>query len=133
MKVVSLVLAFSLVLSVAALCLWSEAKANELSDETRAQIVRMLRDLNDGKDVECERMMRLLLGIGDDEEFDAKRIANMLGIDDAGKTDCETVIRTLLGLEAGEKIYANPRNSAAGSLRLLDARITARRRLSSRL
>jgi DNA ligase (NAD+) len=41
------------------------------------------------------------------------------------KEDFEAINATL----EGEKIYANPRNLAAGSLRMLDPRITAQRRL----
>lgn len=104
MKAISLVLGFSLVLSISAVCLWSDAKAHELSDQTRAQVVRMLQDLNDGKDVECERIVRLLLGIGSTDEIDSRQIAILLGVDDAGETACETILRTLLGLDAGETI-----------------------------
>lgn len=40
-------------------------------------------------------MVRLFLGIGDDEEFDSKPIANMLGIPDDVEVDSEQIAKLL--------------------------------------
>jgi hypothetical protein len=103
-KFTCLVLTFTLVVSAAALIVWSDVRAAEMSDEARAQVFQMMRELNDGKEVECEPMMRLLLGIGEDEEFDPKNIAHLLGIEKTEEVDCDGLVRELLGIEAGEEI-----------------------------
>jgi hypothetical protein len=103
-KYASLIITFTLIVSAAALVVYSDVRAEEMAEETRAQVLQMMRDLNDDKDVECEPMMRLLLGIGREDEFDPKKIAHLLGIEEADKYDCDGLVRTLLGLEAGEEI-----------------------------
>jgi hypothetical protein len=104
MKTTSIAIAIFLAMSVAALVLWSDVRASEMAEENKAQVLQLMRDLNDGKDVECEPMMRLLLGIGREDEFDPKKIAHLLGIEDAQAYDCDGLVRTLLGLEEGEEI-----------------------------
>jgi DNA ligase (NAD+) len=56
---------------------------------------------------------------------DAPALLSVRGEAYISKKDFEAINATL----QGEKIYANPRNLAAGSLRMLDPRITAQRRL----
>ncbi len=56
---------------------------------------------------------------------DAPRLLSVRGEAFIPKKDFEAINATL----EGEKIYANPRNLASGALRMLDPRITAKRRL----
>ncbi|HEX5139174.1 MAG TPA: NAD-dependent DNA ligase LigA, partial [Planctomycetota bacterium] len=56
---------------------------------------------------------------------DAPALLSVRGEAYISKRDFEAINATL----KGEKIYANPRNLAAGSLRMLDPRVTAQRRL----
>jgi hypothetical protein len=86
------------------LCAWHDASAAERSDEVKAEIMQTLRDLQDGMEVKCERLMRLLLGIGEDENFNAGEIAYKLGVENADSIDCDGLAGLLLGLDAGEKV-----------------------------
>jgi hypothetical protein len=104
MKTATRFVTFCLFCFVAVLCPWSEAKAGEQPDGVKAEIIQTLRDLQQDKDVECERLMRLLLGIGDEEAFDAGQIAYKLGVENADSIDCDGLARLLLGLDAGEKV-----------------------------
>lgn len=104
MKIASLIITFTLVVSAGALVVYSDVRAGEMAEETRAQVLQMMRDLNDGRDVECEPMMRFLLGIAGDEEFDPGKIAHLLGIEQSERMDCDGLVRMLLGLEDDQKI-----------------------------
>jgi hypothetical protein len=86
------------------------------------QLLAVMRELLDGRDVECERIVRLLVGIDeeaeiDDEhifrlllgldgdvELDRNHVAEVLGIEADETIDCEWLFRRLLGLDEGEAI-----------------------------
>jgi hypothetical protein len=104
MKATACILTFCLALFISMLCPWHEASAGERPDEAKEQILQVMRDLQAGKEVECERLMRLLLGIGKDEIFNAGEIACKLGIENTESIDCDGLARLLLGLDAGEEI-----------------------------
>jgi hypothetical protein len=94
----------TLVLSAAGLIVYSDVKAAEMADETKERVLEMMRELNEGKEVECEPMMRLLLGIARDDDFDPGRIAHQLGIEESERMDCEGLMRMLLGLADDESL-----------------------------
>jgi hypothetical protein len=86
------------------------------------QLPAVMRELLDGRDVECERIVRLLLGLDDDAKIDDEQIfrlllgldgdvdidrnhmAKILGVEADETVDCEWLFRKLLGLDEGESI-----------------------------
>ena len=63
--------------------------------------------------------------------LDSRKVPSVLEVRGEVYMPTESFVRlNKLRAEAGEPVFANPRNAAAGSLKLLDARITAERNLS---
>jgi len=70
----------------------------------KEQIVTLLRDLADDGDVDCERTLRLVLGVTDDDEaLDNERLLRLLlGIDEGDEIGRDQIDRLLQGLSDEE-------------------------------
>jgi hypothetical protein len=75
----------------------------------RDRIVRLVHDLRGGKDVECERTVRVLLGIEGTDPIDYENIAGLLGIEGGKGLDCEEVLRLVLGARDADPVLDNER------------------------
>jgi len=70
----------------------------------KEQIVESMRDLMSRKEFDCERTVRLLLGLDGDDDIDIEQIPRLLGLDEGDAIDCEQIVRLLLGTDEGAVI-----------------------------
>ena len=112
--------------------LFIELKVDGVSYEARYEHGTLVRGLTRGSGVAGEDITANLLTIADIPKKLAGTYPDVIEVrGEVYMLRSDFIALNEIAAARGEKVFANPRNAAAGSLRQLDARVTASRRLSA--
>ena len=112
--------------------LFIELKVDGVSYEARYEHGVLVRGLTRGSGVAGEDITANLLTIPDIPKKLSGDFPDVIEVrGEVYMLRDDFIALNKMAAEKGDKVFANPRNAAAGSLRQLDARVTASRRLSA--
>ena len=112
--------------------LFIELKVDGVSYEARYENGRLVRGLTRGSGVAGEDITANLLTIPDIPKRLSGDYPDVIEVrGEVYMLRDDFIALNQIAAERGDKVFANPRNAAAGSLRQLDPRVTASRRLSA--
>ena len=112
--------------------LFIELKVDGVSYEARYEHGKLVRGLTRGSGVAGEDITANLLTIPDIPKQLSGEYPDVIEVrGEVYMLRDDFIALNNMAAERGGKVFANPRNAAAGSLRQLDARVTASRRLSA--
>ena len=112
--------------------LFIELKVDGVSYEARYEHGVLVRGLTRGSGVAGEDITANLLTIPDIPKKLSGEFPDVIEVrGEVYMLRSDFIALNKIAAERGDKVFANPRNAAAGSLRQLDAKVTASRRLSA--